>query len=65
MHFLLFHSLDDPLRWMTGTVASFMPPLHIPGNNIVWVLSLLWKHAHYSTLHALWKMDYRTIMTQL
>jgi len=50
---------------MTGAVTSFMPPLHIPGNNIVLVLSLLKKHAHYSTLHALWTMDYRTITTQL
>jgi len=27
--------LDDPLPWMSGAVASFIPPLRIPGNNIV------------------------------
>jgi len=41
IHFLQFHSLDDPQPWMSPSVASFITPLHIPGNNIVQVLSLL------------------------
>ena len=48
-----------------GPLPRSFPLLHIPGNNIVKALSLLEKHVHYSTLHALWTLDSRPIVTQL